>query len=115
MSGATQLVVETETLPDGVLLRPKGDVDMARSPALRTKLTESLKSKPARLVIDLCDVPYMDSSGLATLIEALQTTRKSEIKFIVCNLSPRVRSILEIARLTTVFTVVDSCDLALKA
>lgn len=76
MSGANELVVDVETLPDGSLLRPKGDVDMARSPALRIKLTEALKGKPARLVVDLSDVPYMDSSGLATLIEALQTTRK---------------------------------------
>jgi anti-anti-sigma regulatory factor len=45
----------------------------------------------------------------------LQTTRKNKIKFIVCNLSPRVRSILEIARLTTVFTVVDNREQALKA
>jgi anti-sigma B factor antagonist len=115
MSGATELVVDVETLPDGFILRPKGDVDMARSPALRIKLTEALKGKPARLVVDLSDVPYMDSSGLATLIEALQTTRKNKIKFIVCNLSPRVRSILEIARLTTVFTVVDNRDQAIKA
>ncbi|MCE9618675.1 MAG: STAS domain-containing protein [Planctomycetes bacterium] len=115
MSGATILVVEIETLPDGFALRPKGDVDMARSPALRAKLTESLKSKPGRLVVDLSDVPYMDSSGLATLIEALQTTRKNQIKFIICNLSPRVRSILEIARLTTVFTVVENREQALQA
>jgi anti-sigma B factor antagonist len=108
-------VVDIEKLPDGVALRPRGDVDMARSPALRAKLTESIKAMPPRLVMDLSDVPYMDSSGLATLIEALQTTRKSRIKFIMCNLSPRVRSILEIARLTTVFTVVDSREQALQA
>ena len=115
MSGATELVVDVEAISDGVILRPKGDVDMARSPALRTKLTAALKGNPARLVLDLSEVPYMDSSGLATLIEALQTTRKNKIKFIVCNLMPRVRSILEIARLTTVFTVVENRDEALKA
>ena len=57
MSGATELVVDVETLPDGFILRPKGDVDMARSPALRIKLTEALKGKPTRLVVDLSDVP----------------------------------------------------------
>jgi anti-anti-sigma factor len=57
----------------------------------------------------------MDSCGLATLIEALQITRAQKTKFIVCNLSARVRSVFELSRLTTVLTVVDSHEQALLA
>jgi len=115
MSRATELIVDIETLIDGFLLRPHGDVDMARSPTFRAKLTAALKSIPARLVVDLALVPYMDSCGLATLIEALQITRAQKTKFIVCNLSARVRSVFELSRLTTVLTVVDSHEQALLA
>ena len=45
MSGATELVVDVETLPDGFILRPKGDVDMARSPALRILCVLTLKKQ----------------------------------------------------------------------
>lgn len=115
MPRATELLVEIETLTDGFLLRPQGDVDMARSPALRSKFTEVLKNTPARLILDLAHVPYMDSCGLATLIEALQITRAQKIKFIICNLSARVRSVFELSRLTTVLTVVDTHEQALLA
>ena len=60
-------------------------------------------------------VPYMDSCGLATLIEALQITRAQKTKLIVCNLSARVRSVFELSRLTTVLTVVDSHEQSLLA
>ena len=52
-------------------------------------------------------------SGLATLVEALQNSRKSQITLFLCALTPRVRSILEIARLNSVFTIHESRDAAL--
>jgi anti-anti-sigma factor len=55
----------------------------------------------------------MDSSGLATLVEALQNSRKSQIALSLCALTPRVRSILEIARLNTVFAIHESRDAAI--
>ena len=58
---------------------------------------------------------YMDSSGLATLVEALQNSRKGAVPLSLCALSPRVRSILEIARLNTVFSLFDSREQALAS
>lgn len=98
--------IASERLPDGVLLAPAGDIDLARSPVMRAQIAEVMKTSPKRLVIDLAGVPYMDSSGVATLVEALQGTRKSGAKLLLCGLSARVRSILEISRLDTVFTIV---------
>jgi anti-sigma B factor antagonist len=95
------------------VLSPKGDVDMARSPIMRKAIAEALKAGSAKVVLDLSGVPYMDSSGLATLVEALQNSRKSQITLFLCALTPRVRSILEIARLNSVFTIHESRDAAL--
>jgi anti-sigma B factor antagonist len=100
------LQINSERLADGVTLAPIGEIDLARSPVMRAQIAEVMKSSPKRLVIDLSGVPYMDSSGVATLVEALQGTRKSGAKLLLCGLTVRVRSILEISRLDTVFTIV---------
>ena len=100
--------LQIEPLDDGQLLRPIGDIDLSRSPALRSRLAAVTKEPAGRLVIDLSGVPYMDSSGVATLVEALQVTRRNGTELILCALQERVRSIFEIARLDMVFTIVDT-------
>jgi anti-sigma B factor antagonist len=81
---------------------------------LRTSLRQAQTSKPQRLVIDLANVDYMDSSGVATLVEALQIARRNNTKMVLCGMKDRVRSIFEIARLDTVFTIVNTRDLAFQ-
>jgi len=108
-----EIVVETSGT--NTILSPKGDVDMARSPILRKLIGETMKQKPGCLVLDLSGVPYMDSSGLATMVEALQNSRKNSIPLKICVLTPRVKSILEIARLNTVFSIFESREQALQA
>jgi anti-sigma B factor antagonist len=95
-----------------LLLTLQGDVDLSRSPALRLELLNALDGKPKRLLVDLAEVSYMDSSGVATLVEALQHQRRSGGQMILCALQPRVRSIFEIARLDSVFTIVDDTEQA---
>lgn len=94
--------------PDGALVViPKGDIDLAGSPTLRQELKkfQTLKPAPSRMIIDLSGVPYMDSSGVATLVEAMQIARKASTKLVLCGLQDKVRSIFEIARLDTVFAI----------
>lgn len=107
--------VTSETIDGAVVVSPEGDVDLAGSPVLRTTLKQAHGAKPKRLIIDLASVDYMDSSGVATLVEALQMSRKNGTKMVLCSMKDRVRSIFEIARLDTVFSIVPSRDDALKA
>ncbi|MFM7809154.1 MAG: STAS domain-containing protein, partial [Planctomycetota bacterium] len=58
--------------------------------------------------------PYMDSSGLATMVEALQNARKAQMPLRLCGLTPRVKSILEIACLNTVFSLFEDRAQALR-
>jgi len=102
------LPIRSESLADGTLLAPGADVDLARSPEMRRVIKEALDAKPGRLVIDLGEVHYMDSSGVATLVEALQRCRMLGCTLVLCGLQPKVRSIFEIARLNTVFAIVAS-------
>jgi anti-sigma B factor antagonist len=110
--GAEPLLVRSETIGNAVFVRPSGDIDLAGSPTLRMELRKLQASKPARMVIDLAGVPYMDSSGVATLVEAMQIARKNNTKLVLCALQDKVRSIFEIARLDTVFTIVSNADAA---
>ena len=112
MNDSDSVIRSTEPLPDGLMMVLQGDVDLSRSPALRLELLNALDGKPKRLLVDLAEVSYMDSSGVATLVEALQHQRRSGGQMILCALQPRVRSIFEIARLDSVFTIVDDTEQA---
>jgi anti-sigma B factor antagonist len=114
MSGSDSVVNNTEPLDDGLLVELSGEVDLSRSPELRQQLLEMTRQQHRRLVIDLSDVPYMDSSGVATLVEALQAQRKHGGKMVLYGLQPKVQSIFEIARLDMVFTIVEDREAALS-
>ena len=116
MSEADTLITGSESIGDGVVLSLGGEIDYSRAPTLRGELMAVVKNKaPQRLVLDLAGVDYMDSSGVATLVETLSMQRNAKSKLVLCNLQQRVRGIFEIARLDKVFTIADSRDDALKA
>lgn len=110
---AMEVHVEEQT--EGIILIPEGDVDLHRSPALRERLKRVAQKKPRRLIVDLSRVPYMDSSGVATLVEAMQITRRQSTTLVLCGMQDRVRSIFEIAKLNQVFRIVPDREAALNA
>ena len=109
------LQVKASRQDAAIIVQPTGDVDLTGSPMLRAELRKAAGEQGSKLVIDLTGVPYMDSSGVATLVEALQQARKSGKSLVVCGLSARVRSIFAIARLESVFTIVPTLADALKS
>lgn len=110
MKDSEHVEVNVEKLDDATIVRPIGEIDLGRSPSLRQQLADIMSNHSGRLVIDLSEVPYMDSSGVATLVEAMQQSRRSGSKLVLCGLRDKVRSIFEIARLDTVFTIVNDCE-----
>lgn len=113
MDEPTDIRITTEHRAGAIIIRPLGDIDLSRSPVLREALKKELAAKPRKLVIELAGVSYMDSSGVATLVEAMQIARKTGIALALCALTLRVRSIFEIARLEQVFTIHDDLDAAI--
>ena len=89
-----------------VVASVRGEIDLHNSPELRGVLLDLLaKHEPKRLVLNLGQVPYMDSSAIAVLVEALQKIRKSGGRIFLTDLQPRVKGLLEIARLDSIFVV----------
>lgn len=83
----------------------EGEVDMSSSPEVRNALTPLLRPGRKAVVIDLSQVQYMDSSGIATMVEGLQHSMKQGIHFRLSALSPPVRDVFELARLTALFHI----------
>ena len=89
-----------------VVLFPVADIDMSRSPELRTVIRQEMGSGVHKMIVDLDDVEYMDSSGLATLVEAMRNASKTDTKLVLCHMHQKVSAIFEIARLDSFFSIV---------
>ncbi len=99
----------SEKTEKGVLvLAVKGEIDLHVSPSLRTVLKSKVQAKTPSLLLNLGEVTYIDSSGLATLIEYYQGARAFQGKFGLCCLNLSVRSSLELVRLSEVFSIFPS-------
>lgn len=110
MSDEQPITIDTATQGETLVLAPRGDVDMNVSPVLRQALRQALQTKPPCLVVDMSGVSYMDSSGVATLVEAMKLARAAGTRLVLCAMNDRVRGIFEIARLDQYFTIVPSLD-----
>jgi len=81
-----------------------GDIDLSCSPEVRRTLLERLAAQQPTLV-DMAGVSYIDSSGIASLVEAYQTARKKHLEFALVAVSEPALSVLELARLDKVFPI----------
>jgi anti-sigma B factor antagonist len=91
----------------------KGEIDLHVSPTVTASLNEVIDKKPDRLVVDLADVSYIDSAGLAALIQAMQKVEGYGGKLMLAGLQETVRSIFELSRLDQVFQIFPDVDAAL--
>jgi anti-sigma B factor antagonist len=90
----------------------KGEVDLENSPAARKLILRSIDDAN-RVLVDLSGVTYIDSSGVASLVEALQASKKNGTGFALAAPSEPTRRVLELARLDKVFTIHETVDAGL--
>ncbi len=98
-----------EEVERGVVVRLGGEVDLEQAPRVRDLLLRKVSQHPMVLV-DLSAVDYLDSSGLASLVEALQAARKRRSAFGLADLSPASRRVIELGRLDRVFSIYASVE-----
>jgi anti-sigma B factor antagonist len=104
------------SLPEAPNVLPlDGEIDLHVSPRISAALGAMIEQKPPRLVVDLSKVTYIDSSGLAVLIEGMQNVEAYGGKFILAGIQENVKPIFEIARLDQVFIIFPHVDAALAA
>jgi anti-sigma B factor antagonist len=87
----------------------EGDVDLEYSPKARRVLLDSVKQRRGVLV-DLSGVSYIDSSGVANLVEAFQLSRQKGTGFALVSVNAAALRVLALARLDKVFTIYASLE-----
>ena len=93
---------ECEELADGSrLLRAHGEVDVATASRLERALSNCGRQHPARLIVDLADVPFMDASGLRVLISARGRQQEQHGELLIAHPSRQVARLLDVARTFT--------------
>ena len=107
------MTYEVREVSGAAIVALTGDVDLQTSPTVRQKLLESLE-KHKRIIVDLSAVNYIDSSGVASLVEAFQVSRKKGNTFALASVSPAAMRVLSLARLDKVFTIHSSVEAALE-
>ena len=98
-----------------VVLAITGEVDLHASPKLRAELRAILAEKTGLLLIDFTAVEYIDSSGLATLIEYVREASGRGGKLALFGLKPKVRTIFDLVRLNELFVIAADREAAMAA
>ena len=95
---------------DIVICAVKGDIDINSSPSIRKGFDELTKSQEKKIAINLEGVSYIDSSGLATLVEVLKKTKAYGGKLRLCNLADKVKGLFEITKLDKIFDIYNTAQ-----
>ena len=95
-----------------VVISFEGDVALQSSPQAREALLECV-SRNRPVLVDLSRVNYIDSSGIASLVESLQSARKRGSELVLVAVSETAMRVFKLARLETVFTIFETLDEAL--
>lgn len=91
---------------DGLfIIALEGEIDLACSPELREILDVHAKARRNVLILDFAKVSYVDSSGLATLVEYVRKVQDFGGKLALATVNTRVRTILDLVRLSEIFPI----------
>ena len=97
------------------ILDISGDIDLAHSSEVRRIiLIEFREKRTPRVILNLVEVNYIDSSGVASLVEGLKASRDVGSRLILFGLSPIAREVLQLSKLLTIFEICDSEERALE-
>jgi len=98
---------ETREERGSLIVQLQGDVDLEQSPRAREILLDCVE-RGRSVLVDLSGVTYIDSSGVASLVEAFQQAKKKGVRFALVSVNPAALRVLQLARLDRVFTIHDS-------
>ena len=101
------LTIETHNGAADVFVSVQGEVDLATAPELEVALERALEAPGRRLVIDLRDVTFLDSTGLALMLRQERNARAGGRRLIVVKGPPDVQRVFELTGMSERLTMVD--------
>jgi anti-sigma B factor antagonist len=104
-------VIQDVTRREGsFFVRVAGEIDLRHSPKFHQELIELCAEKPRRMLLNMSQVDYIDSSGIGTLVEIFRRLNSQDGELMLVAPSKRVRDVLDITRLLEFFRILDSED-----
>jgi len=111
-----ELNIKTKSKGNIHILDVEGEIDLYSSTMLRDYIFTTIKQRqPKILIVELSKVTYIDSSGIATLVEGLQLANEYKTRFKIAGLSQIVLEVFQLVRLERVFDIYPTEEEALKA
>jgi anti-sigma B factor antagonist len=99
-----------------VVIDISGEIDLSNSPQVRQVLLREIKENRApRVAMNLCQVAYIDSSGVASLVEGLKASRDAGTRLMLIGVSGPAREVLQLSRLLKLFELHDTEEQALAS
>src|SRR5215216_883354 len=93
----------------------RGEIDLFTAPELKSALSDAIESGRSRIVVDLTDTTFLDSTALGVLIGAVKRLRSRDGRLTIVNTDPNIAKTFEITGLDQIFTIRGSRDEALAA
>ncbi|MBF0503630.1 MAG: STAS domain-containing protein [Candidatus Omnitrophica bacterium] len=109
------MVVRLEKINDVALVTLEGDLNMDNSNVLRENFKKILKENNKKVLVDLEKVSFIDSSGIATLIEMFQNLEKINGRMCLSGVNKRIIGVFEVTRVHKLFSMVASREEALRS
>lgn len=101
---------------DVVVLHLQGNITLGRdTQKLRDIIQDTLATGRKKILLNLAEVYYMDSSGLGELVAAYTTTQTQGGKLKLMKLAPRVKDLVQLTKLYQMFEVFNDEDSAVKS
>jgi anti-sigma B factor antagonist len=102
-------------ITDHVVVWARGEIDLVTTPPLRRELTAAVSRTPAKVIVDLTEVSFMDSSGVYVLISALRTAQRGGGSVCLVGACRTVERVLVLSGLDALFPLHATLQQALSA
>jgi anti-sigma B factor antagonist len=108
--------IETRTIGDVRILDCSGKITLGEGTmAVRNTVRDILKNNGKKIILNLAEVNYIDSSGIGELVSTYSTVANNGGQFKLLNLTKKIQELLAITKLLTVFQVFDNEQTALAS
>ncbi|MBC8103988.1 MAG: STAS domain-containing protein [Cytophagales bacterium] len=109
------ITVVESSAPGVPLVQLRGEIDLHTCPELRAALQRLMEEGKFRIVLNMSEVPYLDSAALGVLVDAVRRARENNGGLYLAQVMTFVRRAFEITRLIRIFPVYDTIDEAVAA
>jgi anti-sigma B factor antagonist len=104
------LLVQSRQQGTWTILDVKGEIDLSTAPRLRERIVELVEGGSYNIVVNLSDVPFMDSTGLGVLVGSLKRVRERDGTLALAGVARPVQRVLSLTGMDKVFPIHPTVD-----